>query len=547
MPPDLANGTILLATSGFDGSDTGAPVPIRPGDVMAIIGATSHFGLLSYWIQVSRASDPSAAPTILLADARILEARSIVRTAACPGDTPTLPAVLALVPAERLACFGSRPITIGPVQVRTADMPERTALVLSADGRTSASRTLAVGGERFVTLAPSDQWVYVSGRFDDPEGVRCPAADVTITITCREAFVATLALGALPPDGTITGAWRPLPARHSSADGLVALVWAGGRLVRIGTAASVPGRIARVVAEVFDPVSRTWSNAIVGPLDDLTGSAVAVLGGLVVIAGGSTSGEGGIGTATGASFDPIALRWRSIARAPFPIDGSSRTASNRRTMVVAVALASDGPGAGSPIRMATYDATTDRWRVLPTIDSAPNRGWQVALEGGRPIVAIEPLDRPTEVWALGPADRWLMGPSPGNVSVDSPTWTGSELLAIGRPADDSLATVIEVHDPTTDRWRPIADLPDRTLDAGSMTWTGRVAVVGVDAQYALDPMVGQWQLVQPMPFTTRPTGLIAWSGDRLFAAAESADPSAAGPHETIDEFVPDLPRVLSGP
>jgi hypothetical protein len=136
--------------------------------------------------------------------------------ARCPTTVGDVPDVTALVPAERLACFGDRPITFSHVWL--ASDANATAEATGSPGWLARSATIAmfgsggpdgVEGPLLVRSAPSlgdlplGTWLQVTGHFDDAAASMCerrwadsvsgpieltPAEQV---LTCREQFVVT--------------------------------------------------------------------------------------------------------------------------------------------------------------------------------------------------------------------------------------------------------------------------------------------------------------------------------------------------------------------
>jgi len=133
----------------------------------------------------------------------------------CTGAVPTVADFVGLIPAERLACFGARPITLGPVALRFA--PSKTAEATGSPSWLATSATIAMFGtagpdgadlpllvraDPSVGELPFDGWVEVTGHFDDPAAGTCsrtwagsqgdstsPETPAEQQLVCREQFV----------------------------------------------------------------------------------------------------------------------------------------------------------------------------------------------------------------------------------------------------------------------------------------------------------------------------------------------------------------------
>jgi hypothetical protein len=135
----------------------------------------------------------------------------------CPSSVADVVDLVDLVAAERLACFGDRPITLGPVTLR--DLPDKTFPATGSPTWLAGSATIAMfgsagpqgvdgpllvrAGPDLATL-PLDTWLEVTGHFDDPAAAGCqrswtgdagstpsPETPAEQVLSCREQFVIT--------------------------------------------------------------------------------------------------------------------------------------------------------------------------------------------------------------------------------------------------------------------------------------------------------------------------------------------------------------------
>jgi hypothetical protein len=156
-----------------------------------------------------------------------LDGHPVVEPAAprCPASIQDVVDLVDLVAAERLACFGDRPITLGPVTLR--DLPNKTSPATGSPAWLADSATVAmfgstgpqgVDGPLLVRAGPAlaslplDTWLEVTGHFDDPASPDCqrswtgdagsapsPETAAEQVFSCREQFVITTARGVAAP------------------------------------------------------------------------------------------------------------------------------------------------------------------------------------------------------------------------------------------------------------------------------------------------------------------------------------------------------------
>jgi hypothetical protein len=135
----------------------------------------------------------------------------------CPSSIRDVVDLVDLVAAERLACFGDRPITLGPVTLRggvdktspatgspawLAD--SATIAMFGSAGPQGVEGPLLVRAEPDLATLPLDTWLEITGHFDDPAAAGCqrswtgdagstPSPETTAeqVFSCREQFVIT--------------------------------------------------------------------------------------------------------------------------------------------------------------------------------------------------------------------------------------------------------------------------------------------------------------------------------------------------------------------
>ncbi|MGH2635905.1 MAG: hypothetical protein ACRDHU_07160 [Actinomycetota bacterium] len=190
-----------------------------------------------------------------------------------------------------------------------------------------------------------------------------------------------------------------------------------------------------------------------------------------------------------------------------------------------------------------FDPLVNEWRSMPV---APE-GSSSVLSAPRPVwTGTEVLYYPAGLAFDPSASTWRELPTsphdPG-VRQTAMVWTGSEMVVFGG-GDRGSDTAREgaAYDPTTDRWRPIADAPIG-LNLQSAVWTGDEVIVfgslldgnnraetqtSVGAAY--DPDANTWRTLPSSELSPQATSAV-WVGDRLIAwdyelRAQEYDPAS---------------------
>jgi hypothetical protein len=161
--------------------------------------------------------------------------------------------------------------------------------------------------------------------------------------------------------------------------------------------------------------------------------------------------------------------WRRIAAAPIPPAGGMAAAWTGRQLVVWGGQSADGRQPAED--GAAYDPGADRWEVLPPAPIAGRVGTS-AVWTGREVLFWGGQAGQDTVLADGAAydpasRRWRTLPAAptGARTGHQAVWTGREMLVWGGyarccPIDSVIHDpAAAAYDPSTDRWRRIADIP----------------------------------------------------------------------------------------
>jgi hypothetical protein len=168
---------------------------------------TPTYGGIPGWMPATEAGHPVVAPV----------------APRCPPFVGDVIDLVNLHPAERLACFDNRPMTLGPVTLRgepNKTFPSKgtpawlaetaTIAMFGSQGPEGVDGPLRVRSDPSVGSLPVGSWLEITGHFDDPAARGCtrswvgsadsapsPESAAEQVLACREQFVIT-AVKAVP-------------------------------------------------------------------------------------------------------------------------------------------------------------------------------------------------------------------------------------------------------------------------------------------------------------------------------------------------------------
>ena len=180
--------------------------------------------------------------------------------------------------------------------------------------------------------------------------------------------------------------------------------------------------------------------------------------------------------------------------------------------------------------------TIDGWRTIADVPiegrAHPAGVWtgeEVLLFGGQSLDGRTSYDDGAR---YDPdSDSWepmADGPAAGRYTVVA--WTGSELLLWGQVAGplEDLGAAGTAYDPVEDRWRPLPDAPIPSQPYAAGVWTGEELVVwggydqsddgvvqGEDRGAAYDPSTNKWRPIAESPLEARYYHGAVWTGDEM--------------------------------
>jgi hypothetical protein len=256
----------------------------------------------------------------------------------------------------------------------------------------------------------------------------------------------------------VTDAWRTLAVSPLAGRSRPILAWAGDELLVVGGFDSQFQGLADAAA--YDPATDQWRPIARMPDAVVEGYAWAWTGSeLVILAADGTAA---------AAYHPAADTWRELPPPPLPDDLYNMGATWTGTEVVALAYPN---GVSTMAVAASYDPLTDQWEQLPESPIVALWGMAGPIWTGEEILAVSrslstgiPDDIPpdtTYVAQYDPAEgTWrTAGVQSAFQEVRASVWMG-----------DRLFSSEAIYVPATDKWLVPPQHPPRELE--SPVWTG---------------------------------------------------------------------------
>ncbi len=565
LPADFAaahDGLAVNASAGtlsINGAVATAPVTLHAGDVVALAApATLPIGVLKAYVQSG--TTPIARVTFVKGLSAIaitpvdgtlpvgLAQHFVATGTFTDGSTADLsgavtwatsaPAVADIDPASGL----SDALTVGTTTISATSGSVSGALSLAAIR--AAVQSIVVSPATLQTGVGITRHFTASGTYSDgsvhdvTDGVTWSATTPGIA-TISQGAASGLALGTTAITATLGGVdggatltvntdtWTPSPVMLTErVGGHSATLLNNGKLLVVGGVGAGGTGIAS--ADLFDPVSATWSHA--APMATMRTSHTATLlaDGRVLVAGGSTvstaAAKGYTNNTTAEIYDPVANTWTPAAT--MSVARSHHTATrlpDGRVLVIGGENASYLVGATAEI----YDPATDIWSPTPLPPMAARSQHTATLLPNGQVLVAGGFD--IELGLLTPLNTSeLYDPAAGTFTATAIyTTTGSGTSAVTTSTPTTLAfthaghtatllpdghvlvagggnTQSELYDPTTQTWTATGSLAaTHTLGAATLLPDGQVLVVG-GTQSALpsaerfDPATGTWTATAAM-------------------------------------------------
>lgn len=474
---------------------------IRVGQVLYVNAVDGDRYEIQHWGDLDTGMRPDT--VIGTVDIPTVDSRTEPYVPACPSGFEGIEPVAALQPFERLACFGSRSITVAPVRREAYEVMSGNPPWLAGPAGVDFFLGLPFAVADLVDV-PSGTWLRVTGHFDD--------AGCDGDLLCRERLVVTSFEPARPPPSELPGEWRvmapaPIAGRTSPASvwtGREFIIWAGQIAPDPASEAVAP---TKPDGAAYDLATDTWRQIADSPLGH-RGGPQAVWSGTEMLVWGGWAGS--TPQRDGAAYDPSTDTWRRLPDAPF--------AATQLVWAVDRVIAIGDSG-----EAASFDPVTDDWTDMPRY---PVRdGWMRSLvwTGSDVLVfiATNGVDTPTEGFRLRLGDagwRPIAASPQWALYAGRMVWTDTEAVGVAGPnRSESGQSGAAAFDPATDRWR---EIPPCNLDALNAVWTGELIL---SHSGAFDPATGGCSTLPVAPqrgtlgTNSREFFAFAWTGDAYLA------------------------------
>jgi hypothetical protein len=322
---------------------------------------------------------------------------------------------------------------------------------------------------------------------------------------------------ATPDVGPRAFEWPPALRRRLAAAAVALAVFATAavfawRLSHPEDVPLPPPRPAEVPVELATELGPGWSELPAPPevrrraATEWTGSQLLVWGGFVFDGGGDKTPSD-----SGFIFDAGSRTWEPMSPGPLSARSYAASAWTGSELLIWGGFTGD---CCVPSEMflddgAAFDPATGRWRALPASplsERAPFSVWT-----GRELIVWGSRDRTVrhlDGAAYNPdTNTWRpIADGPIELTDGSAVWTGEEMIVFGAALDDNnhAQTVTDIgaaYDPTTDRWRKIADSP-LSPQAATAAWPGSGEMIAWDydqATAAYDPRSDTWRDLPRVP------------------------------------------------
>ncbi len=281
---------------------------------------------------------------------------------------------------------GSASSTVGPNMRVARSTPEATIMC--------DRRVLVTGGRNgSVSFNTAEIYDPTSNTWTAAAPMSVPRLDHTST---RLANGQVLVTGGFEIGGSYTATveiyrpssntWLPVPNMSIPRVGHEAIRLQDGRVLIVGGYTSGGSELRPTSAEIYDPISNTWSAAGNTTVPHgLISASVLLTNGKVLLLGGDTTESAGflVMTPIVELYDPITNNWTPVAPMNTPRATHSATLlSDGRVLVVG---GSDGAGVLSSAEI--YDPNTNAWTVVPAMTTARQYHTATLLADGTVLVA----------------------------------------------------------------------------------------------------------------------------------------------------------------
>ncbi len=275
-----------------------------------------------------------------------------------------------------------------------------------------------------------------------------------------------------------TGSWTPTGSMTETREGHTATLLPDGKVLVAG------GSERRASAELYDPASGTWSAT--GDMIEVRTSQTAtlLLDGKVLVAGGITSGHGGNALGSAELYDPIQGIWTATRSLVTPRLLHTATLLPDGKVLVAGG-SSSGTGGVALASAELFDPVSASWTATESMPAVRIGHTATLLASGKVLVVGGSAghDALTSAELYDPSiGSWT---ATGNMvmSRSGPTATllrdGMVLVAGGSGGGGGALASAELYDPASGSWTAAGNMDGgRTGHTATMLPDGKVLVAG---------------------------------------------------------------------
>lgn len=201
--------------------------------------------------------------------------------------------------------------------------------------------------------------------------------------------------------------------------------------------------------DIYDADTDSWSSGAVYPLGVVTGAAVAVIGGILYVAGGLVTGSR---TTAGRKYNPATDSWSSIAS--MPVERANAVGVAHGGYFYVIGGVQNGAGGTTVATIYRYNPATDSWSSsLANMPAARHTAGAAALGGY--IYVVGGSDTNTLYRYDVAGDSWTtLTAIPGPTQRTGPFMSaiGGKLYAVNGDISFPSAASNHRYDPATDTW-----------------------------------------------------------------------------------------------
>ncbi|HMV51442.1 MAG TPA: kelch repeat-containing protein, partial [Blastocatellia bacterium] len=272
----------------------------------------------------------------------------------------------------------------------------------------------------------------------------------------------------------VTGTWSAAGRLRSARSAHLAVRLPGGKVLVAG------GGATPVTAELYDPATGAWTPT--GNLNFGRFDAVGMLlpNGKVLVAGGATlNNNGSVSVLNSAElYDPATGVWTLTGNLNIPrLFASATLLTNGKVLL---AGGESNLAASNVVRSAElYDLATGAWTLTGSLNAARQTHPAVLLQNGKVLVTSGFVGNTlvTSAELYDPvAGAWSLTGSSGNSRETATLLPNGQVLATGADGGE-IST--EIYNPATGLWRADANLTTkRNSHTATLLQTGKVLIVG---------------------------------------------------------------------